>query len=257
MNLPSELAFAIRREVLIRAPRPDVFRYFTDSGRFARWWGEGSTIDPRAGGAVRIVYPGGVVALGEVLEIAPPERIVFTFGFEAGAPIAPGGSRVTVTVEEEARGARVRLLHEVTDSATGEAFVQGWRYQLAVFANVVADEVHAGVAATIDRWFAAWNESDARTRLAELRSIASPGLTFSDAFSCTVGVEDLNAHVSAAKVHLPGLTIARDGSPLQCQGSAIARWTMTGPDGGPAGAGANLFELGPDGRIGRVVGFRG
>jgi hypothetical protein len=37
----------------------------------------------------------------------------------------------------------------------------------------------------------------------------------------------------------------------------IARWNATREDGSSAGAGTNLFELGPDGRIERVVGFRG
>ena len=36
--------------VRIEADRETVFRYFTDSGRWAAWWGAGSTIDPRPGG---------------------------------------------------------------------------------------------------------------------------------------------------------------------------------------------------------------
>ena len=37
----------------------------------------GSTIEPRPGGKVFVKYPGGVEASGEVLEIHPPDRIVF------------------------------------------------------------------------------------------------------------------------------------------------------------------------------------
>ena len=51
----TELPFALTRTLTIRAPRSVVFRYFTDSRRFAAWWGEGSTIDGRVGGAVRIL----------------------------------------------------------------------------------------------------------------------------------------------------------------------------------------------------------
>ena len=47
------LTFVVERTVLIAARRETVFDYFTDSARFAAWWGKGSTIDPRPGGALR------------------------------------------------------------------------------------------------------------------------------------------------------------------------------------------------------------
>jgi len=43
----TDLAFSLERTITIRAQRSTVFRFFTDSERFARWWGKGSEIDPR------------------------------------------------------------------------------------------------------------------------------------------------------------------------------------------------------------------
>ena len=57
----NELSHELERTVTIRAERATVFRYFTDSERFAAFWGAGSRIDPRAGGDVHIRYPNGVV----------------------------------------------------------------------------------------------------------------------------------------------------------------------------------------------------
>jgi hypothetical protein len=91
-----ELTHLLERTLLIEATRSIVFRFFTDTDRWAAWWGGGSAIDPRPGGRVLIRYPNGVQVLGEVLEIAEPERIVFTYGYESGKPIPPGGSRVTI-----------------------------------------------------------------------------------------------------------------------------------------------------------------
>ena len=72
------LEFALEKTVLICAKRETVFRYFTDPDRWAAWWGAGSSIEARPGGAMLIRYPNGVTASGRVVEVTPPEGIVFT-----------------------------------------------------------------------------------------------------------------------------------------------------------------------------------
>jgi uncharacterized protein YndB with AHSA1/START domain len=253
----SALVHVLDRTVTIAAPRETVFRYFTDSDRFAAWWGAGSQIEPRAGGAVHIRYPNAVVAGGEVVEITPVERVVFTYGFESGEPIPLGASRVTITLEETPRGTVVRLKHELPTAAARDEHVQGWRYQLAVFANVVAREAHAGVGPLADRFFALWGEADPAKRRAELEAIALETLAFRDPYSCTDGLDDLNAHVAAARRFMPGVALERQGEARQCQGLAIVDWTIKGPDGNPRAKGSNVFELAPDGRIARVTGIWG
>ena len=160
------LPYALDRTVLVRATPDVVFRYFTDSVRWASWWGAGSTIDARPGGAVRIVMPGNVVAGGSVVELAAPERIVFTYGFETGKPIAIGSSRVTIRLEPTAAGTRLSLTHEFAEAAPRDEFIQGWRYQLSLFGNVAANETNANAAATVDAWFDTWAEPDVTVRAA-------------------------------------------------------------------------------------------
>jgi uncharacterized protein YndB with AHSA1/START domain len=253
---PGTLEHSLERTVVIRARRPTVFRYFTDSGRFAAWWGPGSTIDPRPGGAVRIRYPNGVLASGEVVEMRAGERVVFTYGYEdPEKPFPPGASRVTVTLEDHPRGTFVRLRHDLPTADARDHHVQGWRYQLAVFANVVAAEAAEGVAARVDAFLAAWSEPDAGRRLEALAAVAVPEVAFGDAFSCTAGVDDLTAHLAAAQAHMPGVRLERQGEVRHCQGVALADWVARGPDGQPRGRGTNVFELAPDGRIARVVGL--
>lgn len=252
---PEKLEPTVERELVIQAPRATVFRYFTDSARFARWWGAGSTIEGRAGGALRIVYPNGIVSVGEVLEIVPEERVVFSFGFESGTPFPPGSSRVTVTLADHAQGTLLRLVHALPREDLRDHLLQGWRYQLAVFANVAADEAHADVAGIADRWFAAWNEADPAARRRAFAACASADVAFADLHSCTRGLDDLAAHVTAGKVHMPGLVLERSGAARHCQGSALVDWTAKGKDGTAVGRGTNLFECTPDGRIARVIGF--
>jgi uncharacterized protein YndB with AHSA1/START domain len=250
------IGHVLERTVLIRARRETVFRYFTDSERFAAWWGAGSTIEARPGGALRIRYPNGVLASGEVLEVVPHERIVFTYGYEDPAkPIRPGGSRVVVTLQERKDGTLLHLRHELPDAASRDQHVQGWRYQLAVFANVAAREQHAGLAQPVDAFFAAWSEKDEGRRRAAIAAIATDDVAFADSFSCTAGIDDLVAHLGAAQMHMPGIVLERAGEVRQCQGMAVADWVAKGPDGAARGRGTNVFDLAPDGRMVRVVGF--
>src|SRR5262245_21172302 len=119
------------RTLFIQA-RPDiVFRFFIESERWARWWGAGSAIDARAGGRMKIRHPNGIEVMGEVLEVAVPEAIVFTYGSESGKPISLGGSRVTIRLQSEDRGTRLSLLHEFAEAEVGD-FMQGWRFQLSM-----------------------------------------------------------------------------------------------------------------------------
>jgi uncharacterized protein YndB with AHSA1/START domain len=253
----SEMEHVLEHTVTIVARRETVFRYFTDSGRFAAWWGAGSAIEPRPGGAVRIRYPNGVVAGGTVVEMRPVERVVFTYGYESEKPFPIGASRVTITLVESGRGTIVRLRHELPTAAARDEHVQGWRYQLAVFANVVATEAHAGASALADRFFALWGETDPARRRTELQAIALDTLAFRDLHSCTEGLDDLSAHIAASQRFMPGVVLRRQGEVRQCQGTAVVDWALEGPGGAPRREGTNVLDLAPDGRIARVTGLWG
>jgi uncharacterized protein YndB with AHSA1/START domain len=252
----SSLPFSLERSILICAQAKTVFRYFTDSRLFAEWWGAGSQIEGRPGGALKIVYPEGTVALGEVVEMVENKRIVFTYGYEgASKPIPPGGSRVTVTLEERLEGTWLTLKHELADEATRNQHVAGWRYQLALFANAASGTQHADLRSLVDRYFAAWAEKDVVTRRRELTEIAVPGIVFQDRFGCTAGLDDLDAHIAVSQMHMSGAALQRSGEPKHCQGVALVEWEARGQDGKGLARGNNVFTLAPDGRISRVVGF--
>ncbi|MBV8902714.1 MAG: SRPBCC domain-containing protein, partial [Acidobacteriia bacterium] len=173
----------LERTLVIEATPTTVFRFFTDGSRWAAWWGAGSTIDAWPGGRVLIRYPNAVQVLGEVLEIAEPERIVFTYGYESGKPIPPGGSRVTIRLEPVESGTRIHLAHAFAEADVRDQHFQGWRFQLSLFANLVADEVNAGAPDLADAWFAAWSISDGAERVRSLEAIAAPEVRFRDRYA--------------------------------------------------------------------------
>jgi len=251
------LAHQLDRTIVIGAPPAAVFKYFTDSARWAAWWGAGSTIDARPGGRVYVRHPDGTEAAGEVIDLTPPSEIAFTYGFVKGTPFPPGASQVTIHLEPVARGTRVQLVHAFSDIAVRDEHVQGWRYQLSLFANVVANEIHHDAAGLVDAWFAAWSERDEAARRASLAAIASPDVRMRDRFSSVEGADELMPHISAAQRFMPGLRLRRKGDVRHCQGTVIAEWSAVGPDEAPRGQGTNVFTLGPDGRIESVTGFWG
>jgi uncharacterized protein YndB with AHSA1/START domain len=77
MTTPANLPHRLDRTLLIHARRQTVCRFYTDSARWVSWWGRGSSIDPRPGGAV-VIGIRAVEARGEIIEITAPERFTFT-----------------------------------------------------------------------------------------------------------------------------------------------------------------------------------
>ena len=249
------LPHRLDRTVLIRAHRETVFTFLTDSSRWASWWGAGSSIEARPGGRMLIRHPNGIEASGEVLDVASPERIVFTYGYEKGKPSPPGSSRVTIRLDVHPHGTLLQLTHEFADDDARNEHVQGWRFQLSLFANAVANAANAGASETIDRWFELWNELDASRRAEGLARLASPQVQYADRFSCLDGLSDLTAHLDAVHRFMPGLRTVRLGDVRHCQCSVLADWSALAQDGAERGRGTSLFVLDADGRIRSVTGF--
>jgi len=119
---------AVEVTVHVAASPRDVFAYFTDPARYVQWMGSQASLDPVAGGAYRVQMSDGFRAAGPFLQVDPPHRVAFTWGFAdeeaarhvlhepagaSGASAMPAGStRVTVTLDAEDEGTRVTLRHD-------------------------------------------------------------------------------------------------------------------------------------------------
>ena len=212
------------RTVVVRARPATVFEFFSNAGDWASWWGAGSSIDARPGGRVLIRYPNGIEVAGEVVEIQPPEHIVFTYGYVSGSPIPVGGSRVTIRLAPHPSGTLVRLTHEFADEQVRDQHVQGWRFQLSLFANAVANKHHTAAAATIDRWFHAWSDANADTRERTLGEIVTRDIAFRTG-SALVGSDDIKAHLARFTLHAgdAARTLQRRSS---VPGPGARRWAL-------------------------------
>ena len=131
----------LRHEVRIAAPPEVVFAYFTDPIRIVRWMGVSALLDPRPGGTFRVEVNGRDVVLGEYVEITPPHRVVFTWGFDGSEPfVAAGSTRVEVTLEPDADGTLLTLRHHDLAPPARPPHAEGWAHYLARLARAAAGD---------------------------------------------------------------------------------------------------------------------
>jgi len=122
---------ALEVSVLIAAEPETVFPYFTDPARYVQWMGTDVELDPVPGGTYRVRMRDGVEAAGEFVEVDPPRRVVFTWGWTATLPVPPGSTRVVVTLTPEEGGTRVLLRHhDLPDEEQRGQHALGWELYL-------------------------------------------------------------------------------------------------------------------------------
>ena len=118
----------IQLERRIAAPPEIVFSDFTDPARYQQWQGIGAELDPRPGGIFRVKQnDAGFVSRGEFLELDPPNRVVFSWGWEGIEGLLPGQSTVEVTLEPDGDGTLLRLRHrDLPSESACDLHSYGW-----------------------------------------------------------------------------------------------------------------------------------
>jgi uncharacterized protein YndB with AHSA1/START domain len=139
----------------LQAPRDEVFRAWTQPDLFNRWFtppGNSSVtaeLDVRPGGRYRIklerteMVTGTSYIVGSYLEVMPPERLVFTFGWEEPPPVEgleeleTLDSKVTVQFRDLGASTEVSITHERLETSELRAFHRwGWDTTLEQLARV-------------------------------------------------------------------------------------------------------------------------
>jgi uncharacterized protein YndB with AHSA1/START domain len=136
------------KEVRIDASPETVFPFFTEPDKLTRWLCKEAVVDPRPGGINHQThvpdedderYSGEYYMRGEFVEVSPPTRVVFTWGFEnEGEAVRPGASTVEVTLEPDGDGTRLRLVHRNLPESERADHDEGWGEVLDRLARAVA-----------------------------------------------------------------------------------------------------------------------
>jgi uncharacterized protein YndB with AHSA1/START domain len=122
----------IEQEIRIAAPPEAVFPFFTDPEKMRRWNGMDHKLDPQPGGIYRVDMDGTHVVRGEYVEVSPPHRVTFTWGWEdGGIPVPAGSTTVEITLTADGDDTIVRLVHRGLPLEAVESHAAGWRHYLA------------------------------------------------------------------------------------------------------------------------------
>jgi uncharacterized protein YndB with AHSA1/START domain len=70
--------------------------------------------------------------LGEFVEVDPPSRVVFTWGWEGNAHVPPGSTTVEITLEADGEETIATLRHSgLPDEKAVQEHTQGWEHYLS------------------------------------------------------------------------------------------------------------------------------
>ncbi|MEU6770010.1 SRPBCC domain-containing protein [Streptomyces sp. NPDC046759] len=131
---------AVTVQRLIAARPETVFSFFTDRDRWLSWMGQDGEFSFEPGGAYRTRVTGENVAEGRFVEIDPPKRVVFTWGWVDGEmPVPPGSTTVEITLEPVPEGTLLRLVHRGLPSPKAcAAHEEGWTHYVGRLSVVAA-----------------------------------------------------------------------------------------------------------------------
>jgi uncharacterized protein YndB with AHSA1/START domain len=124
---------AVRREIQIAAHPETVWEFLVQPEKATRWMGEAASLDPRPGGEYRVEVIPGQVAAGEFVEVDPPHRLVWTWGWtaESQSPVAEGSTRIEVELEPDGDGTLLRFTHSgLPDQDATQKHAHGWDHYL-------------------------------------------------------------------------------------------------------------------------------
>ncbi|MGK5672838.1 nuclear transport factor 2 family protein [Micromonospora sp. URMC 106] len=107
----------------------------------------------------------------------------------------------------------------------------------------------------VQRYLAAWNETDAAARQAVLAEVLAEDATYTDPLVSVQGRDGLDATIAAVQGQFGGLVFSLGGAVDAHHDTARFTWHL-GPQGGePVVIGFDVVVIGADGRIRQVLGF--
>ena len=121
----------VERTISIAASPETVWEFFVDPEKLTRWKGMKADLDATPGGIYRCEVIPGHTARGEFVELDPPHRLVFTWGWENESAVPPGTSTIEVELTPEGDGTSLRFVHrDLPGAESAASHAHGWDHYL-------------------------------------------------------------------------------------------------------------------------------
>jgi uncharacterized protein YndB with AHSA1/START domain len=127
---------SVQREIAIDASPETVWEFLVDEQRATRWMGLSASFDPRPGGLYLVEVVPGHTGRGEFVELDPPRRVVFTWGWDPGEDgepnlVPPGSSTIEIELVPSGSGTTLRFTHrDLPSQESADSHGHGWDHYL-------------------------------------------------------------------------------------------------------------------------------
>jgi uncharacterized protein YndB with AHSA1/START domain len=119
------------RTLTIDASPETVWEFLVDPEKATRWMGMNAKLEAQPGGVYYCEVIPGHTAKGEFVELDPPHRLVYTWGWENNEGVPPGSSTIEVELTPQGDSTSVRFVHKDLPGAEAIAsHAHGWDHYL-------------------------------------------------------------------------------------------------------------------------------
>ena len=120
------------KELAIEAPPEAVWEFLVDPDKAVLWMGQEASFEPRPGGLYRVEIIPENTAAGEFVELDPPRRLVFTWGWEPGGQgsMPVGSSTVEIELVPDGDGTMLNFVHRLPSAEAAQSHGVGWDHYL-------------------------------------------------------------------------------------------------------------------------------
>lgn len=125
----------VEKQLTIAASPETVWEFLVDPEKATRWMGREATLEAHPGGLYRVDVIPGNVASGTFVELDPPRRLVFTWGWEPNEDganrVPPGSSTIEIELAAEGDGTRLHFVHrDLPNAEAAASHAHGWDHYL-------------------------------------------------------------------------------------------------------------------------------